>query len=125
MKIAVKVHDVVALAKRFELAPAEAWREVVEHMRESVVATLEQVMNDEMELFLGQQPKGANKRNGFTTRTYAVKGLGAVAKQAHPTHEHYLPLLYAAGAVQPTEMPRFFNTGYQSASISMRSVLWG
>ncbi|BEU96470.1 4,5-DOPA dioxygenase extradiol [Acidovorax sp. DW039] len=52
-------------------------------------------------------------------------GLGAVTKQAHPTHEHYLPLLYAAGAVQPTEMPRFFNTGYQSASISMRSVLWG
>jgi putative transposase len=78
MKIAVKVHDVVALAKRFELAPAEAWREVVEHMRESVVATLEQVMNAELELFLGQQPKGANKRNGFTTRTYAVKGLGAV-----------------------------------------------
>ena len=52
-------------------------------------------------------------------------GLDAVAKQAHPTHEHYLPLLYAAGAVQPSEMPRFFNTGYQSASISMRSVLWG
>ena len=52
-------------------------------------------------------------------------GLGAVAKQAHPTHEHYLPLLYAAGAVQPSEMPRFFNMGYQSASISMRSVLWG
>ena len=51
--------------------------------------------------------------------------LGAVAKQAHPTHEHYLPLLYAAGAVHASEMPRFFNTGYQSASISMRSVLWG
>ena len=51
--------------------------------------------------------------------------LGAVAQQAHPTHEHYLPLLYAAGAVESSEMPRFFNTGYQSASISMRSVLWG
>jgi len=51
--------------------------------------------------------------------------LGAVAQQAHPTYEHYLPLLYAAGAVLPSEMPRFFNTGYQSASISMRSVLWG
>jgi 4,5-DOPA dioxygenase extradiol len=51
--------------------------------------------------------------------------LGAVAQQAHPTHEHYLPLLYAAGAARPDEMPRFFNTGYQSASISMRSVLWG
>ena len=51
--------------------------------------------------------------------------LGAVAQQAHPTHEHYLPLLYAAGAARADEMPRFFNTGYQSASISMRSVLWG
>jgi 4,5-DOPA dioxygenase extradiol len=50
---------------------------------------------------------------------------GPVARQAHPTHEHYLPLLYAAGAAQPNEMPRFFNTGFQSASISMRSVLWG
>lgn len=51
--------------------------------------------------------------------------LGAVAQQAHPTHEHYLPLLYAAGAAQASEMPRFFNAGFQSASISMRSVLWG
>jgi 4,5-DOPA dioxygenase extradiol len=50
---------------------------------------------------------------------------GAVAKQAHPTSEHYLPLLYAAGAARTTEMPRFFNLGFQSASISMRSVLWG
>ena len=51
--------------------------------------------------------------------------LGALARQAHPTHEHYLPLLYAAGAVQPTEVPRFFNNDFQAASISMRSVLWG
>ena len=78
MKIAVKVHDVVALAKRFEVAPVEAWREVVEHVRESMVATLEQVMNAELELFLGQQPKGTNKRNGFTTRTYVPL--------SHPDH---------------------------------------
>ncbi|WP_423457890.1 4,5-DOPA dioxygenase extradiol [Ottowia sp. VDI28] len=51
--------------------------------------------------------------------------VGQIARLSHPTHEHYLPLLYAAGAARPTEMPRFFNTGFQSASISMRSVLWG
>lgn len=51
--------------------------------------------------------------------------LGAVAQQAHPTYEHYLPLLYAAGAARSTDVPRFFNTGYQGAAISMRSVLWG
>lgn len=51
--------------------------------------------------------------------------LGNVARMAHPTHDHFLPLLYAAGAASGDEMPRFFNTGFQSASISMRSVLWG
>lgn len=50
---------------------------------------------------------------------------GDMARMAHPTHEHYLPLLYAAGAVHPGEAHRFFNTGFQAASISMRSVVWG
>lgn len=49
---------------------------------------------------------------------------GTVAQLAHPTHDHFLPLLYAAGAVQADDVPRFFNTGFQAASLSMRSVLW-
>jgi 4,5-DOPA dioxygenase extradiol len=53
------------------------------------------------------------------------QALGAVAKQAHPTYEHYLPLLYAAGAARSADMPRFFNTGYQGAAISMQSIVWG
>ena len=51
--------------------------------------------------------------------------LGNLAQMAHPTWEHYLPLLYAAGAVEPDEAPRFFNDRFQAASISMRSVVWG
>jgi 4,5-DOPA dioxygenase extradiol len=51
--------------------------------------------------------------------------LGPVAQMAHPTYDHYLPLLHAAGAVDPKEPVRFFNANYQSASISMRSVVWG
>jgi 4,5-DOPA dioxygenase extradiol len=50
--------------------------------------------------------------------------LGTLAQQAHPTWEHYLPLLYAAGAVHLGETPQFFNAVFQAASISMRSVLW-
>ena len=44
---------------------------------------------------------------------------------AHPSDEHFLPLLYAAGAVDANEPVSFFNVGFQAASISMRSVLWG
>jgi 4,5-DOPA dioxygenase extradiol len=51
--------------------------------------------------------------------------LGQVAKLAHPTHDHYLPLLYAAGAADAKQPPRFFNATFQAASISMRSVVWG
>ncbi|MBC7719872.1 MAG: 4,5-DOPA dioxygenase extradiol [Chitinophagaceae bacterium] len=51
--------------------------------------------------------------------------LGQLAKMAHPSHEHYLPLLYAAGAVDGKEPMRFFNTSFQGGSISMRSVMWG
>ena len=50
--------------------------------------------------------------------------LGAVAQMAHPSWEHYLPLLYAAGAVCEDDEPSFFNEGFQGASISMRSVMW-
>jgi 4,5-DOPA dioxygenase extradiol len=51
--------------------------------------------------------------------------LGSLATMAHPTYEHLLPLLYAAGAVDAGEQVKFFNTSFQLASISMRSMLWG
>lgn len=51
--------------------------------------------------------------------------MGAVAQMAHPTHDHYLPLLYATGAVGKGEDVRFFNADFQKASISMRSMVWG
>ena len=51
--------------------------------------------------------------------------MGSVAQLAHPTYDHYLPLLHAAGAADPGEPVLFFNESYQLASISMRSVVWG
>ncbi|MBF5002699.1 4,5-DOPA-extradiol-dioxygenase [Diaphorobacter caeni] len=51
--------------------------------------------------------------------------LGRVAQMAHPTFDHYLPLLHAAGAVHEGEAPRFFNGDFQMAAISMRSAIWG
>jgi 4,5-DOPA dioxygenase extradiol len=48
-----------------------------------------------------------------------------MARLAHPSHEHFLPLLYAAGAAHADEPVAFFNTNFQLASIGMRSVVWG
>jgi 4,5-DOPA dioxygenase extradiol len=55
----------------------------------------------------------------------AFQSMGTVAQMAHPTWDHYLPLLHAAGAADAKDPVKFFNVNYQSASISMRSVVWG
>ncbi len=78
MKVVVKVRDAVALARRFETSPREALREVVEQVREGVRHTLEEVMEAEIGLFLGQPGERGNKRNGYVTRTFGIKGLGAI-----------------------------------------------
>jgi putative transposase len=78
MKIVVKVQDVVALARHFERAPREAMREVVAHVQQGAREALEQVMHAEIEMFLGQEAERDNKRNGYVTRDFALKGLGTV-----------------------------------------------
>jgi 4,5-DOPA dioxygenase extradiol len=46
------------------------------------------------------------------------------ASLAHPSFEHFLPLLYAAGAASDEDTVSYFNTGFQLGSIAMRSVVW-
>jgi 4,5-DOPA dioxygenase extradiol len=46
------------------------------------------------------------------------------ARKAHPTPEHYLPLLYAAGAAGDDAVS-FPITGFDLGSLSMRSVVFG
>jgi 4,5-DOPA dioxygenase extradiol len=49
----------------------------------------------------------------------------AVWRAAHPTLEHYLPLLYCLGAASPSDEVRFPHEGIEHGSISMRMVLLG
>ncbi len=71
------------------------------------------------------QTTGGYIQQGNLEALQNFQKLGQLALMAHPTHEHYLPLLYAAAAVDAHEAPRFFNTSFQFGSISMRSVIWG
>ena len=71
------------------------------------------------------QTIGGHVQQGNLDALQNFQKLGSLAKMAHPTHEHFLPLLYAAGAVEAREPMRFFNTSFQGGSISMRSMVWG
>jgi 4,5-DOPA dioxygenase extradiol len=57
---------------------------------------------------------------------HLVSVLGTAAgRVAHPTPDHYLPLLYVAGASAVDEPVRFPIEGFDMASLSMRSVRFG
>lgn len=71
------------------------------------------------------QTIGGYVQQGNLAALQNFQKLGSLASMAHPTHEHFLPLLYAAGAVDAREPMRFFNTSFQGGSISMRSMVWG
>lgn len=47
------------------------------------------------------------------------------APLAHPTNDHYIPLLYVLGAAEKNEKPFFFNEKIVYGSISMRGVAFG
>lgn len=78
MKVVVKIHDVVALAKRFQTSPTVALQELREHVRQGARQVLERVMDAEIEVFLGQDADTKNKRNGYTERSFVLKGIGSI-----------------------------------------------
>ena len=63
-------------------------------------------------------------RQGQRAELARFRQLGDVAAMAHPTWDHYLPLLYAAGAADDADAVEVFNDSHQLASIAMRSFIW-
>lgn len=53
------------------------------------------------------------------------EGLGAAARLAIPTPDHYYPLIYAMSVRDPKDDIRFFNDALVGGSLNMTSVVWG
>ena len=78
MKLMVKMSDVMELARRFRAEPLAAMQEVAAQVRAVVADTLEQIMDAEIDLVLGESQDPSNKRNGYTRRSFVIKGVGEV-----------------------------------------------
>jgi 4,5-DOPA dioxygenase extradiol len=60
--------------------------------------------------------------NGDHQQAVEFLTLGELARQAHPTYDHFLPLLYTLGLAGPGDV-RTFCEGFQWPGISMRSFV--
>jgi 4,5-DOPA dioxygenase extradiol len=66
--------------------------------------------------------RAAAERDG---RALAHAPESDAGRRAHPTLDHYLPLLYAAGAADADDDVRFPIAGFDLGSLSMRAALFG
>lgn len=51
------------------------------------------------------------------------KNLGNLSKLAHPTHDHYLPLIYILAIADERSQIMYFNEDFDLSSISMKSFI--
>jgi 4,5-DOPA dioxygenase extradiol len=50
---------------------------------------------------------------------------GSIAKLAHPSNDHYLPLLYSIGLAEKNDKVEFVYEGFHHGSLSMRCIKFG
>jgi len=53
----------------------------------------------------------------------SFQNLGTIAKLAHPSYDHFLPLLYILALQEENEEVSYFNDSFDLGSISMRSLV--
>jgi 4,5-DOPA dioxygenase extradiol len=60
---------------------------------------------------------------GDASGVAAALGSGRIARLAHPSPEHFLPVLFPLGVADAKDKLSFFNASFDMGSISMRSFL--
>ena len=78
IKIEISVPEAVKALKKFKKNRSQALDEVSKSIRDSVTSAINELMNAEMNLYLGQPDQSENKRNGYKIKSYTFKGIGTL-----------------------------------------------
>lgn len=78
IKVEIKVLELVKAVEVFKENNQKFFEHLSSEIKSTVSNTLNQLLQTEMDLFLGQADQALNKRNGFREREFAIKGIGCV-----------------------------------------------
>lgn len=78
IKLEVRLSEVTQAVEAFAKNRKQALEALTTEVRQVVSSTLNQLLNAEMELFLGSEKQAGNKRNGFREKEYTLKGIGTL-----------------------------------------------
>lgn len=78
IKVEVKIPELVKAVKIFKKDNKKLFEVVSSEIKSSITNTFNQLLQAEMDLFLGEAEQSTNKRNGFYEREFAIKGVGCI-----------------------------------------------
>ena len=78
IKVEVNLAELTQTLGEFRRNRLRAWETITSDIRTAVSKTFNQLLNAEMEIFLGRSDQHDNKRNGYSQREYVFKGVGGV-----------------------------------------------
>lgn len=78
IKIEIKVPELVRAIEAFKENRLAALDILAGEVRNSVSQMFNQILQTEMDVFLGRPDQSGNKRNGYEEREYALKGVGCL-----------------------------------------------
>lgn len=78
LKVEISIPELKKAVDGFKESRIKMLNELQSEFKTSVADTLNQLLNAEMALFLGEPEQQDNKRNGFQIKEYALKGVGSI-----------------------------------------------
>ena len=78
VKIEINIPEAINAIKQFKNNRLSALEELSHGIKHSVSSAINELMNAEMQLFLGQDDQSHNKRNGYKIKSYTIKNIGTI-----------------------------------------------
>lgn len=95
VKVEIKVPELVKAVELFKENNQRFFDLVTTEIRNSVSQIFNNMLQTEMDIFLGNSDQSKNKRNGFREREFAIKGIGCVRiRVPRDRHEKFKSTLF-------------------------------